>query len=103
MLTATSVQAYTGHELLSDLKSQQKARDGDLTAAMKAIRGKGYVDGAAHTLYMLSRICPTQSITGEQVLNVVSEYIENNPDKRGYEAAILISVALDTAFPPCAK
>jgi hypothetical protein len=60
----------------------------------------GYVVGTAHAL---ANVCMPNGSTQGQMRDVVLRWLENNPDKRHYDASSIVAYVLGQAFPCAAK
>lgn len=80
---------YNGNELLSACKGESQ------------IFAMGYFMGVADmmAIYAPDHICIPAEATGEQVNDLVCQYIESHPDMRHHNGSYLAYVALLKAFP----
>lgn len=78
------------------------------TEGYKSDLGAGcamYISGVAQTLVMnddtavLKSPCPGKMVTNEQIVDVVTKWLDNHPEKRNLPAPFIVTVALNEAFP----
>lgn len=84
----------TGNSLLEKCKSGMSG----------AVNCLGYVTGIADAMAAGNSVnnataCFPKDVTPGKVQDLVIDYLEKNPDKRGYAAAGLVSAALHESFP----
>jgi hypothetical protein len=90
-----SAQSYfdTGNQLYSNCTSDKSFELGVCIAT---------VSGAYDMMSYLSLACGSPKVTRRQVVDVIVQYLRNNPEKRHQPAATLILPAIAAAF-PCNK
>jgi hypothetical protein len=59
----------------------------------------GYVVGISDALNMVGSVCASTSVTVDQVIDVIVNYIRANPKYRDVPASLLAGAALREAFP----
>lgn len=89
-----SLAAYmTGNDLYKYCKAE--------TSGLKSLCA-GFVSGVSDAFTMMSDgkgICVPKRVTVNQLIDIVVNYLEDNPGKRHHEASTAIFVALATEFP----
>mgnify|MGYP003650305081 CR=1 FL=1 len=58
----------------------------------------GYVFGVFDVMQGVT-VCEPEGVTGKQIVSIVRKYLKENPENLHYEAAILVTHALDHYFP----
>ena len=90
---------YDGYKLIMLMREHEKAESSDPgTDYVNASRYSGYVTGVADTLNGIA-VCLGHDTTVRQVTAIVTEYMNAHPEEWTHPAAILVSKALQQAFP----
>ena len=99
MMFAQAAAAMTGNELKNWMNEAEAFKEGRPGASgYKAGRYDGYVMGVANT-FNGSAWCSRSGVTIGQMLDVVSKYLRDTPEKLDEDASVLILDALGKAFP----
>lgn len=95
---SSQAQFYTGNDLREPLIEYRKAERSDRnTDYNKAWAFRGYVYGVYDATFEL--YCTPNNFTGHQLMAIVSNHIEENPQKWSLPARTLVRTAIISAFP----
>lgn len=86
---ASAIQFYTGNDLFQRLKSQE---------TLHRWAGIGFVLGVHDTLDTITS-CAPEHITVRQVVDIVEQFLDQNPSSRHFSATSLVRNALARAWP----
>ena len=99
-------QVITGDDLHDYSLAYLKGETSEYPEPVKAGKYMGYITGLRECLSLSRRasrqtplMCSQEEITQTQAFDVVAKYLENNPAKRLEPAMLLVSNALQEAFP----
>lgn len=103
-LFCVSAFAFTGNELLANLKEDKKPFDNSTTAtsAYKRGIGLGFVMGSFDFAEATGVFCPPTGVTKGQATDIVIAFLEKHPEVRHLSAGAIVYVALKESF-PCKK
>lgn len=101
LLSCGAAHAYSGNELLKDLKSVDKDKPNVLTVYDEGV-AFGFIQGSSGVLHNVGVICLPPEVTNGQNRSIVQKYLENNPEVLHRPAHFLVASALIAAF-PCKK
>jgi len=89
-----------GNELWDDLRAAQRIDGGKNSESdyLPAARGIGYVTGVVDALGG-SSFCLPDKITVGQIKDIASNWLRDHPDKRHYQAELLVRDAFAEKFP----
>jgi hypothetical protein len=106
MLAQAEAQVITGDDLHDYSLAYLKGETSEYPEAVKAGKYMGYITGLRECLSLSRRacrqtplMCSQEEITQKQAFDVVAKYLEKNPAKRLEPAMLLVSNALQEAFP----
>ena len=96
------IKITTANQLIEEMEEYKKAdeaksdNDADF---VKATSFASYVIAIYDVNLLYKQTCPAETVTRNQIWNVVIQWIEDNPTRWHEPAAVLVSQALQSSFP----
>jgi hypothetical protein len=104
-LGGTAAVAATGKQLMDGVQANQKIDEGLAPSYAEAVSW-GYLTGIIRATSGIMQntggICPTQSLSKGQLLDITARWLNKHPDRLEDPDYVLVAVALAEAF-PCPK
>lgn len=105
-IVATSPARAAGYYTGSELHASCIAQSPEAAAPQKRAMCRGYIGGAIDALTLDhflrgQQACIPNEVTLGQIIDVVTNYLRDNPASRHNGAALIARVAIVEAFPSC--